>query len=113
MTSRLQRIEPGDRLFLGRKPTGTLVTDALTPGSRLFLLATGTGLAPFLSLIRDPDIYERFGQVIVGAVARLSADGFAARQLATKMATSAANGIASASAYSCGTACDADPPRSS
>lgn len=65
LTSRLQSIQPGDDLFLGRKPTSTLVADALTPGSRLFLLSTGTGLAPFLSLIRDPDIYERFGQIIV------------------------------------------------
>lgn len=65
LTSRLQCIEPGDYVFLGRKPTGTLVADALLPGSRLFLLSTGTGLAPFLSLIRDPDIYDRFGQVVV------------------------------------------------
>ena len=65
LTSRLQSIRPGDRLFLGRKPTGTLVADALLPGKRLFLLSTGTGLAPFLSLIRDPDIYERFVQVLV------------------------------------------------
>lgn len=65
LTSRLQRIEPGDYVFLGRKPTGTLVADALLPGSRLFLLSTGTGLAPFLSLICDPDIYDRFGQVVV------------------------------------------------
>ncbi|WBO21502.1 ferredoxin--NADP reductase [Sphingomonas abietis] len=65
LTSRLQGIKEGDSVFLGRKPTGTLVADALLPGRRLFLLATGTGLAPFLSLIRDPDIYERFAQVIV------------------------------------------------
>lgn len=65
LTSRLQKIRPGDELFLGRKPTGTLVADALLPGSRLFLLSTGTGLAPFLSLAHDPDIYERFGQIIV------------------------------------------------
>lgn len=65
LTSRLQKIEPGDQLYLCRKPTGTLVADALLPGSRLFLFSTGTGLAPFLSLIRDPDIYQRFGQVIV------------------------------------------------
>lgn len=65
LTSRLQRIEPGDDVFLGRKPTGMLVADALLPGQRLFLLSTGTGLAPFLSLIRDPDIYDRFGQVVV------------------------------------------------
>lgn len=65
LTSRLQCIQPGDNLFLGRKPTGNLVADAVMPGSRLFLLSTGTGLAPFLSLIRDPDIYERFGQIVV------------------------------------------------
>jgi len=65
LTSRLRDIQPGDQLFLGRKPTGTLVTDALRPGRRLFLLSTGTGLAPFLSLIRDPDVYERFSEVIV------------------------------------------------
>ncbi|CAH0351425.1 ferredoxin--NADP reductase [Sphingobium sp. CECT 9361] len=65
LTSRLAEIREGDELFLGRKPTGTLVADALLPGSRLFLLSTGTGLAPFLSIIRDPDIYERFGQIVV------------------------------------------------
>lgn len=65
LTSRLQMIQPGDALFLGRKPTGTLVADALLPGNRLFLLSTGTGLAPFLSLARDPDIYDRFGQIIL------------------------------------------------
>jgi ferredoxin--NADP+ reductase len=73
LTSRLQQIRPGDQLFLGRKPTGTLVADALLPGRRLFLLATGTGLAPFLSLIRDPEIYDRFGQVVlVHSVRRVS-----------------------------------------
>ena len=65
LTSQLQWVEPGDQLFLGRKPVGTLVSDALLPGSRLFLLSTGTGLAPFLSIIRDPDVYERFGQIIL------------------------------------------------
>ncbi|WP_157220192.1 ferredoxin--NADP reductase [Flavisphingomonas formosensis] len=63
LTSRLQRIQPGDRIFLGRKPTGTLVADALLPGRRLFLLSTGTGLAPFLSLARDPDLYDRFSEI--------------------------------------------------
>ncbi len=73
LTSRLQRVQPGDQLYLGRKPTGTLVADALLPGRRLFLLSTGTGLAPFLSLIRDPDIYERFAQVVlVHSVRRVS-----------------------------------------
>lgn len=65
LTSRLQKIAPGDGLYLARKTTGTLVPDALRPGKRLFLLATGTGLAPFLSVIRDPDVYERFAQVVV------------------------------------------------
>ena len=65
LTGRLQTIRPGDQIYLGRKPTGTLVCDALLGGQRLWLLGTGTGLAPFLSLARDPDVYERFGQVIV------------------------------------------------
>lgn len=73
LTSRLQKIRPGDPLYLGRKPTGTLVADALLPGKRLFLLSTGTGLAPFLSLARDPDIYDRFSQIqIVHCVRRVS-----------------------------------------
>ncbi|MFN0022904.1 MAG: ferredoxin--NADP reductase [Parvularculaceae bacterium] len=65
LTSRLQKIAPGDPVYLGRKPTGTLVADALLPGARLFLLSTGTGLAPFMSLIRDPEIYERFREIVV------------------------------------------------
>jgi ferredoxin--NADP+ reductase len=65
LTSRLQNIKVGDRLLLGKKPTGTLVLDALKPGKRLFLFASGTGLAPFLSLIRDPDVYERFEKVVL------------------------------------------------
>ncbi|MBU3076457.1 ferredoxin--NADP reductase [Sphingomonas quercus] len=65
LTSRLQLIKPDDQIYLGRKPTGTLVADALLPGKRLFLLSTGTGLAPFLSVARDPDIYDLFDHVIV------------------------------------------------
>ncbi len=65
LTSRLQLIQPGDPIYLGRKPTGTLVADALLPGKRLFMLSTGTGLAPFLSVARDPDIYDRFSQIIL------------------------------------------------
>jgi ferredoxin/flavodoxin---NADP+ reductase len=65
LTSRLQLIQPEDQLYLGKKPTGTLVADALLPGKRLFLLSTGTGLAPFLSVARDPEIYDRFEQVVV------------------------------------------------
>jgi ferredoxin--NADP+ reductase len=65
LTSKLQLIQPGDQIYLGRKPTGTLVTDALLPGKRLFMLSTGTGLAPFLSLSRDPDVYEFYEQIVV------------------------------------------------
>jgi ferredoxin--NADP+ reductase len=65
LTGRLQAIRPGDQLYLGRKPTGTLVLDALLGGKRLFMLSTGTGLAPFLSVARDPDVYERFEQVVI------------------------------------------------
>jgi ferredoxin--NADP+ reductase len=65
LTSRLQTIREGDHLYLGRKPTGTLVSDALLPGRRLFMLSTGTGLAPFLSIARDPDIYDAFGQIVI------------------------------------------------
>lgn len=65
LTSRLQHLEVGDTVIVGRKPTGTLVSDYLLPGKRLYMLSTGTGLAPFLSIVRDPDIYERFDQLIL------------------------------------------------
>ncbi len=65
LTSRLEAIQPGDKVLLGRKPTGTLVLDALSPGKRLYMFSTGTGFAPFASLVRDPDTYERYEQVIV------------------------------------------------
>lgn len=65
LTSRLGEIQPGDEILLGRKPTGALVHDALRPGKRLFLLSTGTGVAPFASLIRDPETYERYQDVIL------------------------------------------------
>ncbi|SHF36691.1 ferredoxin--NADP+ reductase [Microbulbifer donghaiensis] len=65
LTSQLQNIKPGDEIFVSRKPTGTLVADHLLPGKRLWLLSTGTGLAPFMSIIKDPDVYERFDQVIL------------------------------------------------
>lgn len=65
LTSRLQNIQAGDTLLVSRKATGTLVTDNLLPGKRLLLLSTGTGLAPFASVIKDPDIYERFENVIL------------------------------------------------
>ena len=58
LTSRLQHVRPGDKVLVGRKPTGTLVLDHLKPGRNLYLLATGTGLAPFMSLVEDPDLYD-------------------------------------------------------
>jgi len=65
LTSRLQHIQPGDEIILRPKPVGTLVHDALLPGRRLWLLATGTGLAPFASLMREPETYEKYDQVIM------------------------------------------------
>lgn len=65
LTSRLQHIKPGDKIILRPKPVGTLVLDALLPGKRLWFLATGTGIAPFASLMRDPETYERYEQVIM------------------------------------------------
>lgn len=74
LTSRLGRLTAGDRILLGRKPTGTLVLDALTPGRRLFLIASGTGLAPWLSVLRDPETWDRFDQVIVTHTVREARD---------------------------------------
>lgn len=65
LTSRLQHIKVGDRIIVGKKPTGTLLIDYLLPGKRLYLLSTGTGMAPFMSIIRDPETYERFEEVVL------------------------------------------------
>ena len=65
LTSCLQYVKPGDSLFVSRKPTGTLVLDDILPGKHLYLLSTGTGLAPFISLIKDPDTYECFEKIIL------------------------------------------------
>jgi ferredoxin--NADP+ reductase len=65
LTSRLQNIKVGDELLVSTKPTGTLVMDHLLPGKHLYLLATGTGLAPFLSIVQDPEVYERYERVIL------------------------------------------------
>lgn len=65
LTSRLQHIQPGDEVLLGKKPTGTLVLDALVGGKRLYMFSTGTGFAPFASLVRDPETYSRFDEIIV------------------------------------------------
>jgi ferredoxin--NADP+ reductase len=65
LTSRLQHIKEGDKILVGRKPTGTLIVANLRPGRNLYLLGTGTGLAPFMSIIRDPETYERFEKVVL------------------------------------------------
>ncbi len=65
LTSRLQHIQVGDTIIVGKKPTGTLLIDYLLPGKRLYLLGTGTGLAPFMSIVRDPETYDKFEQVIL------------------------------------------------
>src|SRR3954468_8225482 len=74
LTSRLQHVTPGDPILVSRKPTGTLLLDNLSPGKRLYLLATGTGLAPFMSIIRDPETYDRFETVIVAHGVRFAAE---------------------------------------
>ena len=65
LTSRLQKIEVGDEILVSRKPTGTLILDNLLPGKNLWLISTGTGLAPFMSIIKDPEVYEAFDKVIL------------------------------------------------
>lgn len=65
LTSRLQHIKPGDEVLVSRKPTGTLVLRDLKPGKHLYMLGTGTGLAPFMSLIKDPEIYELFDKIVL------------------------------------------------
>ena len=74
LTQHLQKIQPGDTVLMRQKSTGTLVVDALTPGKRLFMISTGTGIAPFASLVRDPDTYERFEQVILTHTCRDKAE---------------------------------------
>lgn len=65
LTSRLQNISVGDEVLVSTKPTGTLIADHLLPGRNLYLISTGTGLAPFMSIIRDPEIYERYDKIIL------------------------------------------------
>jgi ferredoxin--NADP+ reductase len=65
LTSRLQHLQPGDELLVSRKPTGTLLLHDLLPAKNLYLLSTGTGLAPFLSLVKDPEMYERFEKIVL------------------------------------------------
>ena len=65
LTSRLQHLKVGDQVYISKKPTGTLVVDNLLPGKVLWLLSTGTGLAPFMSVIKDPEVYERYDRVVL------------------------------------------------
>lgn len=86
LTSRLQKIVAGDHVYLGKKPVGTLVADALLPGKRLFMLSTGTGLAPFLSVARDPDIYDLFDEVVIVHSVRRVSDLAFREELEAKLA---------------------------
>lgn len=85
LTSRLQHLKVGDEVIVSRKPVGSLVLDDLLPGDRVFLFATGTGLAPFMSIIQDPETYERFQTVVlvhgVREVSELAYADFIGREL--------------------------------
>lgn len=81
LTSKLQHIQPGEQIILRPKPVGTLVHDALLPGKRLWFFATGTGFAPFASLLRDPDTYEKYDEVIMMHTCRDVAELEYSRQL--------------------------------
>ncbi len=85
LTSRLQHLQTGDRILVNGKPTGTLILDNLQPGRHLYLMATGTGLAPFLSIIKDPETYERYEKVVLvhgcRQVAELAYRDFITQQL--------------------------------
>lgn len=74
LTKHLQKLQVGDQILVGKKPVGTLVADHLLPGKNLYLLSTGTGLAPFMSIIKDPDIYEKFDNVILTHGVRFISD---------------------------------------
>ncbi len=74
LTSRLQHIRPGDQIILRPKPVGTLVHDALLPGKRIWFFATGTGFAPFASLLREPETYEKYDEVVITHTCREVAD---------------------------------------
>lgn len=87
LTSRLQHIKPADEILVSPKPTGTLIAGNLMPGRRLFLLATGTGFAPFASLLRDPETYERFSSVVVVNGSRQVAELQYATQVITGLRT--------------------------
>lgn len=74
LTSKLQKIQPGDQVIVKSKPKGTLVIDALLPGKRLWMISTGTGVAPFASLMREPETYEKFDQIILTQTCRANSE---------------------------------------
>jgi ferredoxin/flavodoxin---NADP+ reductase len=86
LTSELQKIQPGDAILMRQKATGTLVLDALTPAKRVFMISTGTGIAPFASLLRDPDTYEKFEQVILTHTCRDNAELVYGQELVAELA---------------------------
>lgn len=85
LTSRLQHLKEGDNIIVSGKPTGTLVQDNLLPGKHLYLLSTGTGLAPFMSIVQDPEVYERYEKIIlvhgVRWISELAYQDFITREL--------------------------------
>jgi len=85
LTEHLQKIQPGDMVLMRKKPTGTLVNDALIPGKRLYMFSTGTGIAPFASLMRDPDTYEKFEHVILTHTCRQVAELEYGRELVANL----------------------------
>lgn len=87
LTSRLQHIQTGDSLLVGQKATGTLVLDDLRPGRNLYLFSTGTGLAPFMSIVRDPETYERFEKLVLihGVATPFFPDSVPAPRLPSKL----------------------------
>jgi len=85
LTSKLQNIRVGDEVLVSTKPTGTLITDHMLPGKRLWLISTGTGLAPFMSIIKDPEVYEQFDHIVlthgVRTIAELAYSDFIQNEL--------------------------------
>ncbi|WP_420406456.1 ferredoxin--NADP reductase [Nisaea sp.] len=85
LTEHLQKIQPGDTVLMRKKPTGTLVNDALLPGKRLYMFSTGTGIAPFASVIRDPETYEKFDELILTHTCREVAELTYGRELVASL----------------------------